>query len=380
MFASGPGIRPGKRREVVQVVDLGATFCAALGVELEDVDGRPVESILPGAGTRPRRGRGQIAAHGRARLERALQRHARARVPDWAARQDPALVRLREETQATAAAIDASAHLAHAELATLKGQVGRLDRQGDIAAMSAWLPQADAPGDLLISVVLPTRNRRELLAAAIESVEAQSYCAWELIVVDDGSTDATAAYLAGIDDPRVVVLESGGVGPCGARNVALDVASGDVIAYLDDDNRFDPHWLKAVAITFAGHPDATVCYGARVLQDEGSVLRGTPSRRPGFHFVGWDEQAIRDYNIADTNVLAHRCSDVRFDEELAYFGDWDLLLRLAAESEPVEVPAIATYYRTDADGRMSDALEAEEIDREYNLVRDKLADDDAAPV
>jgi predicted AlkP superfamily phosphohydrolase/phosphomutase len=379
MFASGPGIRPGKRREVADVVDLGATFCAALGVDLDDVDGKPVESVLPGEATRPRRRRG-IAALGRARIERTLQRHAQGRVPGWAGRQDPALLRLREETHATASAIDASAHMAHEELATLKGQVGRLDRQGDIAAMSAWLSQADVAEDLLISVVLPTRDRRDLLAAAIESVEAQSYSRWELLVVDDGSADGTADYLAAIDDPRVRLLEAGGVGPCGARNVALEVATGHVIAYLDDDNRFDPHWLKAVAITFAAHPDATVCYGARVLQDEGSVLRGTPSHRPGFHFVGWDEQAIRDYNIADTNVLAHRRSDVRFDEDLAYFGDWDLLLRLAADSEPVEVPAIATYYRTDADGRMSDALEPEEIDREYNLVRGKLADDDAAPV
>jgi hypothetical protein len=379
MFASGPGIRPGKRREVAQVVDLGATFCAALGVSLDDVDGQPVESILPGAGTRPRRSRRRVPAAGGARLERTLSRHAAARVPRWAGRQDPALVRLRHETHATATALDGSNHLAHSELATLKGQVGRLDRHADIAAMSSWLPQADSPEDLLISVVMPTRDRRELLAAAIESVEAQSYSHWELLVVDDGSTDGTLAYLAAIDDPRVCVLESGGVGPCGARNVALDLASGDLIAYLDDDNRFDPHWLKAVALTFAGNPDASVCYGARVLQDEGSVLRGTPSHRPGFHFVGWDEQAIRDYNIADTNVLAHRRSQVRFDEDLAYFGDWDLLLRLAAESEPVEVPAIATYYRTDADGRMSDTLEPDEIDREYNLVRDKLADDDPAP-
>jgi hypothetical protein len=114
-----------------------------------------------------------------------------------------------------------------------------------------------------------------------------------------------------------------------------------------------------------------------VLEDEGSVLRGEPSGRPGFHFVGWDEASIRDYNIADTNVLAHRRTDLRFDEELAYFGDWDILLRLAADSEPVEVPAIAAYYRTDVDGRMSTALPPDEIDREYQLVRNKLADGDA---
>jgi hypothetical protein len=373
VFAAGPGIRPGRRREVVDTVHLGATICAALGAPMEDADGRPVESVLPEgartAGGRPRR---------RARLEDALRRRAEARVPGWAGRQDPALVRTRLELAGRAGALEASAALAHSELAALKGQVSRLDRHGDIAAMSAWLPQADVPEDLLISVVLPTRDRRRLLATAIESVEAQSYARWELLVVDDGSSDGTAEFLRDIEDPRVRVLEtSGGLGPCGARNLALDAASGDVIVYVDDDNRLDRHWLRAVAATFLANPERCVCYGARVLEDEGSVLRGEPSGRPGFHFVGWDEASIRDYNIADTNVLAHRRTDLRFDEELAYFGDWDILLRLAADSEPVEVPAIAAYYRTDVDGRMSTALPPEEIDREYQLVRDKLADEDA---
>jgi hypothetical protein len=233
VFAAGPGIRPGRRREVVDTVHLGATICAALGAPLEDADGRPVESVLP-EGTRTTGGR----ARRRARLEDALRRRAEARVPGWAGRQDPALVRTRLELAGRAGALEASAALAHSELAALRSQVSRLDRHGDIAAMSAWLPQADVPEELLISVVLPTRDRRRLLATAIESVEAQSYARWELLVVDDGSSDGTAEFLREIEDPRVRVLEKGGgLGPCGARNLALDAASGDVIVYLDDDNR-----------------------------------------------------------------------------------------------------------------------------------------------
>ena len=240
--------------------------------------------------------------------------------------------------------------------------------------MSAWLPQAEVAEELLISVVMPTRDRRELLAEAIASVQAQTYAQWELLVVDDGSTDDTADFLAGIPEPRVRTLRTDGVGVCGARNLGLDAARGDLIAYLDDDNRFDPQWLKAVALTINARPETSVCYGARVFDDEGRVTEGVSSGMPGIQFVGWDPEAIRDHNFLDMNVLAHRRSAVRFDEALSHLGDWDLLLRLAPDANPVEVPAIAVYYRTDVDGRMSTTLPPEELDREYHHVRRKLAD------
>jgi hypothetical protein len=95
------------------------------------------------------------------------------------------------------------------------------------------------------------------------------------------------------------------------------------------------------------------------------------------HFLEWDAERIRLGNIADMNVLAHRRCDVRFDEQLAYYGDWDLLLQLSKDVEPVELPAIAVYYRTDAPGRLSATLPPEEMEREYRIVRAKL--DDLSP-
>jgi hypothetical protein len=70
-------------------------------------------------------------------------------------------------------------------------------------------------------------------------------------------------------------------------------------------------------------------------------------------------------------VLAHRPSGERFDEELSFYGDWDLLLRLTRARPPVEIPAIASYYRTDVDGRMTTTVPQEEIERAYRRVLDK---------
>jgi predicted AlkP superfamily phosphohydrolase/phosphomutase len=381
VLASGPGIEPGRRRETFDTWHLGATFGAAAGVQLEGVDGRPIASIVPGGAAAPTP-TGPRGRRARARVGRMLDRGGERRTPGWAHRQDPTLVRAREDlTLAAREALDrawgahGSAAEAHGEITELRRRLEPLERESDVAAMTAWLPHAEVPEDLLISIVMPTRNRMSCLPAAVRSVQAQSYNAWELLVVDDGSTDGTADYLAGIDDPRVRTLRRDGIGAAAARNHALDAANGHVIAYLDDDNLFDPQWLKAVAWTFQSLPDTGVCYGVRVFDDEGRALRRIVSGRPAMHFLGWDPEAILTENLADMNVLAHRRGAIRFDEELAYYADWDLLIRLARDARPVELPAIAVYYRTHVGDRLSMALPDEVRAREYEIVRQKVMND-----
>jgi glycosyltransferase involved in cell wall biosynthesis len=197
-------------------------------------------------------------------------------------------------------------------------------------------------------------------------------------VIDDGSEDDTAQYLRSIDDARVKRLTAPGAGACAARNVGLEAAHGDVIAYLDDDNLYDRHWLKAVAMTFRLKPSARVVYGVRVYDDSGRLLGAAPSGRAGFQFARWDRDAARNYNTVDTSVIAHRRSEARFDEELETLGDWDMLLQLVADNEPVEIPAIAAYYRTDSPGRLSTTSPAEQLVRDYDRVRRKATAEAAA--
>lgn len=382
VYATGPGIKPGRRRGTVGTESVGATLSAAAGVRLRDVDGRPIESILPAGSGRSSGSRAREAA--RAYVGRALDRGGERRVPRWAQRQDPALRSMRDDLGLAAAAAHERANVAyehaefaHGEAADLKRRVDPLERQSEIVAMSAWLPYAEVPEDMLISVVMPTRNRMASLPAAVASVQEQAYGAWELLIVDDGSTDDTAGFLADLDDPRIRTLRTGGIGPCGARNAALEVAYGAVITYLDDDNLFDPQWLKAVAWTFRALPDTSLCYGVRVFDDEGRALRQTISGRPAMHFLSWDPEAVLTYNLTDMNVLAHRSGSIRFDENLAYYGDWDLLLRLAKDTTPVELPAVAVYYRTHAHDRLSATVPPEEMTREYQIIRQKLESDAA---
>jgi glycosyltransferase involved in cell wall biosynthesis len=94
-----------------------------------------------------------------------------------------------------------------------------------------------------VSIILPTFNRADTIMRAIRSVQAQSFQDWELIVVDDGSTDNTMALLAGID-ARITLIRQENRGFTEARNTGIRAGSGDYFAFLDSDDEFLPHHLE----------------------------------------------------------------------------------------------------------------------------------------
>jgi len=94
-----------------------------------------------------------------------------------------------------------------------------------------------------VSIILPTFNRADTIMRAIRSVQAQSFQDWELVVVDDGSTDNTAALLAGID-ARITLIRQENRGFTEARNTGIRAGSGDYFAFLDSDDEFMPHHLE----------------------------------------------------------------------------------------------------------------------------------------
>ena len=117
------------------------------------------------------------------------------------------------------------------------------------------------------SIVMPTYNRRDTILRAISSVRAQRFTDWELIVVDDGSTDGTAEQLEGID-PRVRVIRQDNQGVAGARNTGLAATTGAHIAFLDSDDEWTPHHLALAHAFFRSHPDAQL-YTSEFWEDFG---------------------------------------------------------------------------------------------------------------
>ncbi len=253
-------------------------------------------------------------------------------------------------------------------------RLDRIERTQRVLLTMRWLDHLPVDDETTVSVVLPTRNRAERLPGAIASVEAQTHRRWELVVVDDGSTDDTRAVLDGFDDDRIRVVAGPSRGLSAARNAALDHVTGDVVVYLDDDNRMDRLWCQAVAWAFAEHPDHDVAYGARLIDSMDRVLaraEATPfGDLPELHFEPFDRATLERGNIADIGVIAHRRSaPARFDESMPWLEDWDLLLSLTATADPLELPVVAVHYTSETSGRLSDARRADTEAHERTLAR-----------
>jgi glycosyltransferase involved in cell wall biosynthesis len=116
-----------------------------------------------------------------------------------------------------------------------------------------FLAGPGVPG--LVSIVIPTYNRREYIAAALDSALSQTYPNLEAIVVDDGSTDDTKSEVARYTDPRVKYFFKKNEGVAVARNFALGRATGEFIAFLDSDDIWLPWKLEAQMELFRRHPE-----------------------------------------------------------------------------------------------------------------------------
>ncbi|MGB3309863.1 MAG: glycosyltransferase [Nodosilinea sp.] len=115
----------------------------------------------------------------------------------------------------------------------------------------------------LISAIICTHNRARYLGAAIASLLGQTYAAYEVIVVDNASTDDTKAVVeAYLPHPQLTYVYESTLGLSAARNRGAAIAQGSILAYLDDDAEATPHWLAALAEAFAGHAQAAIAGGA----------------------------------------------------------------------------------------------------------------------
>ena len=228
------------------------------------------------------------------------------------------------------------------------------DLAAQIAPVTRWVRVAELDDRPLVSVVLPSRDRPVLLERAVASVRDQEYGNWELVVaVDGGSPDTLeVADRLAAEDGRIRVVRTAPEGHAAARNAALAVATGELIGYLDDDNTMEPLWLKAVVWAFGREPDVDVLYGARLTDVDPGV--GVPGL-PDVQLQPFDRTRLEVANYIDLGAIAHRSglAEARFDPALHALVDWDLILRLTEEREPLVLPVVSTVYRIDAPDRVS---------------------------
>jgi glycosyltransferase involved in cell wall biosynthesis len=181
-----------------------------------------------------------------------------------------------------------------------------------------------------VSVVIPTYNRAEFVRGAIASVLRQDCPDIELIVVDDGSRDGTAAVVSGFGS-AVHYLWQENHGVSAARNRGVAASTGDLIAFLDSDDLWLPRKVSAQVAYFAAHANAQACH-----TDEIWIRRGVRVNERRIHrkHGGWQFLAsLPRCLISPSAIMMRRALWDRlggFDESLPACEDYDLWLRLTA--------------------------------------------------
>ncbi len=129
-----------------------------------------------------------------------------------------------------------------------------------------------------VSVILPTRDRLDALRRALDSVAAQSFSDHEVIVIDDGSTDGTRAWLAGEAGTARVLATDRARGAGAARNLGIAVARGELIAFLDDDDVWQRAYLERQVAHLDAHPDAALSWAGHLEIETGGRTRRPDTR------------------------------------------------------------------------------------------------------
>jgi glycosyltransferase involved in cell wall biosynthesis len=213
----------------------------------------------------------------------------------------------------------------------------------------------------LISVVIPVYNGEKTIKETIESVLNQTFQDFELIVINDGSQDATVGIVEGIQDPRLKLFSYPNAGQATSRNRGVSQAVGKYIAFLDADDLWTTDKLEAQLQALQANPQAAVAYSWTNFIDESSqfLRRGSYVTATGDVFKNLLVVNFLE-NGSNPLIRAEALAEVgEFDASLTPAEDWDMWLRLAARYQFVAVPSPQVLYRISANSSSSNVSKLE---------------------
>lgn len=200
-----------------------------------------------------------------------------------------------------------------------------------------------------VAVIIPTHNRPNLLPVAVRSVLSQAVppnVTVRTVIVDDASDPPARATLGAVVDEVIILRNEQPRGPAAARNQGVAAIDADLVAFLDDDDRWLPGKLQACLAAFNAHPDAVLVFH-RVVFDWGSV------DSPGGLRIVPDPVARMLHHqpphVDGVMVPRHVHDSVRFDESFRASAELDYLLRVAISGPIVELSTVLAVHGAKAD-------------------------------
>ncbi len=222
-----------------------------------------------------------------------------------------------------------------------------------------------------ISVIIPTRDRGSFLNEAIASVLAQTTPVWEIIVVDDGSTDGTAELLREPPSP-VRYLRQSPAGPAAARNRGIEAVSGEFIGFLDDDDLWPPEKTGQQLPHLLADPEVAMVLGHTQRMVLGESAQGKQCFKPY-------RKPVRLFSLG-CGLYRRSLFDTvgRFNEQMRFAEDDDWFMRCKEQgAKTVFLPELGQYYRFH-DGNMTQDRQAKQLGL-LRLVKNRLDRGKARP-
>lgn len=227
-----------------------------------------------------------------------------------------------------------------------------------------------------VSAIVPTRNRSRLLPMTLRSIMRQANVRFEIVVVDDASTDDTRNVVAAFGDPRIRLIRNATpTGPSAARNRGAEEARGEWLAFVDDDDLWAPTKL-ARQVGLATEEGYTWVYaGAVNVDDRLRIIHGAPVPDPAAVVAALPRS--NPIPAGASNVVIHRDAFEAvggFNQHLRACEDWDLWLRLARAESPGRVPSPLVAYRMHAGNAILDVVAIAEAAKAFERLHGTTID------
>lgn len=213
----------------------------------------------------------------------------------------------------------------------------------------------------LVSIIMPTFNRAYVINKAIDSVLKQTCKKWELIIVDDGSTDTTESLVKNIKDGRIRYHKQSNQGPSAARNKAVSLAKGEWIAYLDSDDVLYSNYLEVMLKWLDKNPKAVYAipraYRTLSLYKNGALIKTIDNSNDIPQTVTAKDIFMKRFHFSCDGFIHKRRifnASIQWDPGLRHMEEWDLAMSIG-EKYPegfLYVPEVLYSYdqRHGADG------------------------------
>lgn len=208
-----------------------------------------------------------------------------------------------------------------------------------------------------VSVIVPTYNAMSYIAETVASILNQTFTDFELILIDDGSSDGTAQWITQVADPRVKAITQENKGKAQTCNIGIRLAQGEYLAFLDHDDLWQPTKLEKQVNCLDQDPDAgLVTTWLTIIDGQSKVTSDVMAS--SVEGQVW-QQVIEKNSIHSASIplIRRRCFETvgMFDETLFPSEDWDMWIRIAARYTFAVVKEPLTQWRQHANNTSNDA-------------------------